>query len=52
MPYAAALTSRLRGRVDEDIDPYRFAPVGAGEYVEYVTFSNLYNIYILFLYFL
>ena len=38
-------------RVDEDIDPYRFAPVGAGEYVEHITFSNFYNI-ILFLYFL
>ena len=34
-------------RVDEDIDPYRFAPVGAGEYVEHITFSNFYNIYII-----
>ena len=34
-------------RVDEDIDPYRFAPVGVGEYVEHITFSNFYNIYII-----
>ena len=37
-------------RVDEDIDPYRFAPVGAGEYVEHITFSNFYNIYIYYFY--
>ena len=46
------LPGRLRGRVDEDIDPYRFAPVGVGEYVEHITFSNFYNIYIIFVFFI
>ena len=38
-------------RVDEDIDPYRFAPVGAGEYVEHITFSNFYNIYYFYIFY-